>query len=268
MGTKSDAAPTEAHPAAGTQLNYTITKNTNALSFDCGVRNLAYCLVEDVNLHDREFSIKLWENFSLNNFENASDAVNSLYKELEKREWMKYVDHVVIEAQVSQNAIMKVIAHSLQMYFLCKRTVTTEGSVTSHKPMIHFVSPKSKFSVTNVPEPKNSPAPGHARNKRIAVDMACKLLSSPKDRISLEFLNSHAKKDDLADSFLQAVYFLRTFREKQRKFAKIRAHLGREINIVEEETEKLPIVFRSNDFAVPSFDIANVGASQVFQRTI
>jgi hypothetical protein len=248
------------------EVRYTVTKNINALSFDCGVRNLAYCLVEDINLHDREFSIKLWENFSLNNFENASDAVNSLYKELDKREWMKHVDHVVIEAQVSQNAVMKVIAHSLQMYFLCRRATTVENSVTTYKPMIHFVSPKSKFSVTNVPEPRNSPAPGHARNKRIAIDMACKLLASPKDRFSLDFLNSHTKKDDLADSFLQAVYFLRAFREKQRKFGKIRAHLGREINIVEEENEKLPIVFRSNDFVVPSFDIADVGTSQVFQR--
>jgi len=222
-----------------TRVDFTerLTPKKNCLSFDCGLKHLAYCLIEDVNDLDKEFSIRLWETFSLHG-STVKDYTQSLFQELALRPWMVHVDHVVIEAQVSSNNQMKVISHILQMYFLCKRN--------KQIPTIHFINPKSKFKVTNVPEPSN--VTGHAKNKKVAVEMAKKLMSKNKDRMSLEYFMSFRKQDDLADSFLQGLYFLRTARDKVSK--NLLAHLELNINEDNEENSNVSLLYKAEDFVL------------------
>lgn len=234
-----------------------LTQGKNVLSFDCGLKNLAYCLIEDINSPQKEFSVRLWETFSLKG-ETLKDYVNCLFQELSSRRWMLYADHVAIEAQVSSNSQMKMISHVLQMYFLCNRKTNT--------PTIHFISPKSKFRCTNVPEPNMSS--GHSKNKRIAIEMAKKMLISDKDNLGLTYLLSHKKQDDLADSYLQGNYFLRTLRRKVSKV--VLKHLELEINEDIEPESSATAVFRAEDFILPSaFDIhgKDISCSVCFKRT-
>lgn len=236
-----------------------LTTNKNVLSFDCGLKNLAYCLVEDVNTSDKEFAVRLWETFSLKG-DTLKDCVTSLHQELKSREWMLHVDHIAIEAQISSNSQMKMISHVLQMYFLCMRP--TENLTT------HFISPKSKFKCTNVPEPPGLVA-GHNKNKKIAIEMAKKMLASNKDKNGLAYLMSHKKQDDLADSYLQGCYFLRTFRGNLIK--KILKHISIDDINEEIEDERVVSVFRAEDFVLPSvFNIDGHGikSSDCFRRKL
>lgn len=235
-----------------------LTPGKNVLSFDCGLKNLAYCLVEYVCTPEKEFAVRLWETFSLKG-ETLRDCVVSLHNELSAREWMLHVDHVAIEAQVSSNGQMKMISHVLQMFFLCKRL--------SEAPSIHFISPKSKFKCTNVPEPPGLSA-GHGKNKRIAIDMAKKMLTENKDKHGLAYLLSHKKQDDLADSYLQGSYFLRAIRGKVSN--RVLKHLELTVH---EEIDEPPssAVFKAEDFVLPSiFDIdaQQVNRSDCFRRRL
>ena len=254
-----------------------LTKAVNVLSWDCGLSNLAYCLVEYVDDHEQEFKVRLWENFSLNE-QDVTEAVVSLVRELDARPWMVQADHVCIESQLFNNVTMKIISHALQTYFVTKakseanKMVSSNAMIrTSHGPKVHFVAPQNKFKVCSVPEPKG--APGHARNKRVAIAMAKKMLSKQKDRATLEYMESHKKQDDLADSMLQGIYFLRTLRKKRAINRTIQEHMGHKREIIITETsdakaEKMPHVYRSANFSVPAFDVdgESVHQSTVYRR--
>lgn len=225
-----------------------LSENLTVLSFDCGMLNFAYCLLEDADDPDREFNIKLWQLFSINSV-SASEAVSNLKRELDQRPWMLQVDHVIIEAQVLTNSLMKTISHALQMYFICKSDVP-----------VHFISPKNKFKVCKVPEPEN--VTGHAKNKKVAILMADKLLSKQCNRNALEYFHSHKKCDDLADSLLQGVYFLRLLRQKRMTNNKIIAFLKgqkRQVTVIDEqENIKVTTTFKAVDNAHFEVDFATV----------
>lgn len=256
--------------ATGTSRSDRLTERINVLSWDCGMTNLAYCFLEDQDDPEREHVVRMWENFSLR-ADSMAEAVTSMRRELDARPWMTRVDHVVIEAQVAANPQMKIIAHSLQMYFLTRRASGVSQTV-------HFVCPKSKFKVCNVPDPDG--ARGHAKNKKIAILMAQKMLT--REKASLEYLNSHRKRDDLADSFLQAVYFMRTLKARKRNLASVMAHLapgtappasvapGGTITINESDDERPhQRLYRCEDFALRSefaIDPSSVERGKCFTR--
>ena len=246
------------------RLTERLTKNTNVLSWDCGLSNLAYCLVEDVNTAENEVKIRMWENFSLNTL-NISQAVENLVTALDERPWMLHVDHVCIESQLQLNTTMKALSHCIQTYFVTKSksTAIKKSSVatltTRSGPRVHFVAPQSKFKVCSVPEPDTG-GPGHNRNKKVAIAMAKKILKKERDHTSLTYLKSHKKMDDLADSFLQGTYFLRSLRKKKQNNRSIQKHLGvvNEIVIREENDDSAKnelFVYKSEGFVVPTFDI-------------
>jgi hypothetical protein len=256
------------------RLTERLTERLNVLSWDCGMSNLAYCLLEDQDDPEREHAVRLWENFSLR-ADSMAEAVTSLRRELDARPWMLLADHVVVEAQVAANPQMKIIAHALQMYFVARRAAT--GATAN----VHFVCPKSKFKVCNVPDPDG--ARGHAKNKKIAILMAQKMLA--REKPSLEYLNSHRKKDDLADSYLQAVYFMRTLKARKRNLSAILAHLaptaaaaaaagaaatGASITIDESDDERPhQRLYRCEDFALRAefcIDAASVERGTRFAR--
>lgn len=240
-----------------------LTEHVNVLSWDCGLSNISFCLLEHTNGPEREFRVVLWEVFSLNEHE-VTNAVASLVTNLEKRPWMMQADHVAIEAQVHKNPVMKIIAHSLQTYFLTKSRATQEPHgdavlVSRQGPRVHFIAPQNKFKVCNVAEPTQCTS-AHLKNKKIAVAMCEKMLAKQKDRAALDYLHSHKKQDDLADSFLQALYFLRSYAKKKQVNRHLQGLLGapKEIVIQEHrETEKNTdrFVYQAENFSLPAFDV-------------
>lgn len=252
-----------------------LTKHTNVLSFDCGTSNLAYCLIEYVNDGDKEFVIRLWENLTLNEIQMVP-AVESLIRELDKRSWMLLADHVCVESQLPVNSDMRVISHSIQTYFITRtkkipRVDSNARYSVEDRPMqVHFISPQSKFKVCKVEEPVG--VKGHARNKLVAELMAKKIFRKEKATACLEYLESFKKQDDLADCFLQGLWFLRSFRRKQLMNKRILGHVGKTLVINENadpDHHKKPHFYRSENFDYPVFDICSNSISndvRVYKR--
>lgn len=265
-----------------------LTKGVNCLSWDCGTTNLCYCLLEYIGEQDKggkEFKVIMWENFSLN-AQSIKHAVEMLPRELDRRPWMLDADYVCIESQVVNNIEMKVVSHALQMYFIT-RTLTQsiprggQSSVVSPPKVmsVHFVSAKSKFTVCEVEEPNLKTR--RAKNKRMAVMMAQKLLEQQGDTQTLRYLNKHTKKDDLSDSLIQGIYFLRIVFNRASQTRKVLQHLGLDpdlkddgvvidININEGRevhTEiPLPQVYKCETFTRPMYSVDSVEPSACYTR--
>lgn len=263
-----------------------LTKGVNCLSWDCGTTNLCYCLLEYIGEQDKggkEFKVIMWENFSLN-AQSIKHAVEMLPRELDRRPWMLDADYVCIESQVVNNIEMKVVSHALQMYFITRtlpRPVPRgQQHTTQQKVMsVHFVSAKSKFTVCDVEEPNLKTR--RARNKRVAIMMAQKLLEEQGDTQTLRYLNKHTKKDDLSDSLIQGIYFLRIVFNRANQTRKVLQHLGLDpevkddgvvidININEGRevhTEiPLPQVYKCDTFTRPIYSVGAVEPSAKYTR--
>lgn len=263
-----------------------LTKNVNVLSWDCGTTNLCYCFLEDANEPGREFRIVKWQNFSLF-ADSIKEATETFVNEANRRPWMLDADYVSIESQVLKNSDMKAISHVIQCYFRTRATLPVEFNdgvmyqPPVYGPSVNFVDSKSKFTLCVVPEPKCKSR--RDRNKQIAVTMARKLLSDQGETVALEFLNSFKKKDDLSDSFLLGLYFLRKLRNQHTNSSTIRKHLG--LNAVEDEGSividlnlnegceiddeiPLPKTYKKETYSHPIYNLEGVNASACYKRAI
>lgn len=152
------------------------------LSIDVGIRNLAMCLMD----HPK---IVKWEVASVPS-ERAGGLFNALKEHLENREWLKGVKTVVIEKQPDRNKKMKAVEHFLCGFF-CGRGAET-------------ISFDARYKIPDVVGPGKK---AYAKRKATAVTRARDWIESDnKDWV--DFFNTHTKKDDLADTVMQALAFL------------------------------------------------------------
>ena len=287
-----------------------LTKGTNILSWDCGISNLCYCLIEIVD-DAREFDILMWENLSLG-AQTLKQATTMLVKELDSRPWMMDVDHMCIENQVLKNCQMKVICHNIQCYFETKAamrsrersTYTTTNGIRIYRkvkggPTINLIKADSKFAVTmdngsgtkeviKIPD-KIEKLNRRTRNKKAAVYMTEEILKKRKDYLALKYLQSFTKQDDLSDSLLQGIYYLREVQKKHKHTAHMHELLGitpaNTVNIESmkigtkeevfanedglnegceyEEEVLLPRIYKSKYFILPQYDTSNADISTI-----
>ncbi len=241
-----------------------LTEKPNVLSIDCGTTNFCYCLVEDItpyedqqrqgggkDKNDIDFQIKAWEKLELN-ATDMKEMTNSLVSELDKRPWMLAADHVVIEGQIADNAQMLTLSHVVQCYFVCRTRAPPRArwnrpaaeKKPNPAPTVDFVRAGAKFM--HMPawvkpyEPKTDNVRENAKLK--AVRIAHEILKEKFGSCSPEFeyLLSHYKKaDDLADSFLQALFYLKVLatRRNTKKFV---ANILAGIPNAEEERADAP----------------------------
>lgn len=195
------------------------------LSFDVGVKNLAYCLFEYHNLKD--FQIQEWDVLDLScaaekgkkgpSLNTQSDVLLGKLKELFET---SHVDYVLIENQpVLKNPTMKTIQIIIYTYF--RSLKTNEGKsiidvvLVNANNKVRFVdNVLSKDQEMNLvlPPPlcssktKDSRS-RYTRNKEVAVKATIGLLEYVKHVECLSYFTSYKKKDDLADTFLQGLYY-------------------------------------------------------------
>lgn len=237
----------------GNETHGRLTKGINVLSWDCGITNLCYCLLEEVE-GEEEFRVKMWENFSLNS-ETLKQATRRLVRELDQRPWMMDVDHICIENQVLKNTTMKVICHNIQCYFetriagrnrenMAHAKLSNGVTISRHVaegPTINLIKADSKFLVSTEEETKNKNNPEldlivlparikklaqRRRNKQAAVYISKEILSRRNDMMALNFLNSFNKQDDLSDALLQGLYYLRCLKKKRHNKDKLQTLMG------------------------------------------
>ena len=109
---------------------------------------------------------------------------------------------VVIESQPTTNIRMKCVSHVIQTWFYCHGFA---------EDSIKFVSPRNKLTVYTKPLKDDVffVSNAYRYRKDMSTAHARALLEEHEQHEWLRFLNSHAKKDDLADAYLQGCHSLK-----------------------------------------------------------
>lgn len=166
------------------------------LSFDIGIKNLAYCLLE---IDKNSFNILDWNILDCSSTKQTTDNVREIIKQLNELEYLQWADLILIEKQPSCNPKMRIINNCIYMYFMIK---TIDNNL---KTRIINYSPKHKLKCSSITIPKTTKS-NYSHNKKLAVEHTKHFI---KNTNWINYFNSMSKKDDLADCFLQAKsYFL------------------------------------------------------------
>lgn len=143
---------------------------------------------------------------------NFDDVKYSLMMELENRPNLLKANYVVIENQPSfKNPRMKSIASTLYDYYLI-RGIIDKHITKSNITQVKFMSPSNKLKLANdndtkelIKTKKTDETAGYKMTKSLGIKY-CLDLTTHLPTWQTHF-NSHKKKDDLADAFLQGAYF-------------------------------------------------------------
>ena len=193
------------------------------LSFDMGIRNLSVCLVtfQTTEKQPLDIVIHQWEILDIIEMNNTvikncnklpiqrgtvmlSRALETFYEEKLKLKSLDLIDRVLVEQQPvgyhrRSNTLMKVLSHVLQAFFVMKGHTVT------------FVSPKQKNKLSseqairdNVSKMKTKDR--YVWHKKQAALRAQELVQQYQPQY-LDMYNSLKKKDDYADSLLNALCY-------------------------------------------------------------
>ena len=158
------------------------------LSIDCGIKNLAMCLIDPV---DRR--IHHWDVSGVPPM-HADGVFPCLVRHLNERPWVLESKTVVIEKQPDRNRSMKAVENLLHAYFLTKdpeREVVVWDA--RHK----------------IPDVAGAGKARYAQRKKASIERARKFVQATQVNADwVPFFDSHKKKDDLADTVMQALSFI------------------------------------------------------------
>ncbi len=163
------------------------------VSFDIGIKNLAFCYSNDEN-------ILKWNVLDIQG-SNVNDTCERCIALLEETFKDDIIEQVLIENQpVQKNPVMKTIQIIVFTFFTYKKVL---GNCNSMEIKFISANRKNKFAEKfnlNI-ECKTK----YQKNKKTAI--ACTQLLVEKTSWELHFMK-HKKKDDLADSYLQTLSFI------------------------------------------------------------
>lgn len=194
------------------------------ISFDIGINNLSYCILSYDN---NDFNIIEWDILNVNPYLEENKEIEKNNKKSEKKkkkkkpslnqlseEIIKTFDsnksflecnYVIIENQPClKNPTMKSIQMIVYSYFYIRGIIDNKKEILKD---IIFISAGNKLKVYDGPDIEVNLSTKYARNKKLAIFHTKYLLKNHSEYLS--FFESHKKKDDLADSFLQAAYFVK-----------------------------------------------------------
>jgi hypothetical protein len=180
------------------------------LSWDIGMYNLSYCIIErketESGMRDE---IVDWNIVNLIEDEemkkNKIRLFENIPRKLQEYPQLLDVDVVVIENQPSlKNPLMKSIQMIVYSYFLIVGKIVGGGKEDEqyYIERIEFCSASNKLK--NICKTKMN----YNEKKKMAVEYTASYLKEKGDEKNSHFFASHKKKDDLADSLLQGLYYL------------------------------------------------------------
>ena len=157
------------------------------LSIDVGIRNLAMCLFDE-----HSTLIKQWDVSGVPP-EHRDGTYVSLRKHLDERPWVLEADTVLIEKQPDRNKKMKTVENFLHAYFVIKAP-TTETIVYD-----------ARFKIPDVSGPGKAQ---YMKRKKASIERCKAFLETHENNHHwLPVFDASKKKDDLADTVMQAISF-------------------------------------------------------------
>jgi len=214
----------------------------NYLSFDVGIKNLAYCELDsekkilqwgiinlnenplcDVNLrkkcdkqatyfikddcneeycctaHSKRFKKKKKLNTNNDLFKISQLCIGRL-----RNINLSNVRHVLIENQPAlKNPVMKSIQMIIYTFFIIEGVMNTNSSIEN----VHMVSARNKLKVYKGPKIECNKKGKYAQNKFLSIEYTKKMITN-ENEIFTSMFHSSKKKDDLADAYLQGIYWI------------------------------------------------------------
>jgi hypothetical protein len=156
------------------------------LSIDCGIKNLALCLIDPVNK-----KIHNWEVSGVPPM-HAAGVFPCLVKHLNERPWILTSDTVIIEKQPDKNRSIKAVENLLHTYFLV------------HKKDVVIFDARHK-----IPDVVGAGKEKYNQRKKVSIERARKFLdASAINKNWIPVFDKSKKKDDLADTVMQAIAFI------------------------------------------------------------
>jgi len=194
------------------------------LSFDIGIKNLSYCLVKSELNNDNINKIEIIDWDIINILKDNEKVKNINIDELSKRLYIKLsevfkdkeFDIVLLENQpVLKNPVMKSVQMLIYGFFLYQKT-----NLIKNIKLIKLINASNKLKIglllnnefkelKKIIDNKDyNTKLKYSINKKKAIDYTLLYLDYLKLNNYKEFFNLHKKKDDLADSFLQSIYYI------------------------------------------------------------
>ena len=210
------------------------------LSFDVGIKNLAYCLlcsdnksildwgilnisidpVCDHKCCDKSASkcdkdgfklctghskLKMYKDKKLKNIKKIDNHMfhmgKQIIKKLDEKENFSEVDIVCIENQPAlKNPTMKSVQMIIYSYFLMNSKINN----------IQMINARNKLKVYNGPKIECKFKETYKKNKFLAIKY-CDIMIRENETIDKKYhdlYDSSKKKDDLSDSYLQGIYYI------------------------------------------------------------
>tara|TARA_B100001094_G_scaffold137877_1_gene133523 strand:+ start:787 stop:1530 length:744 start_codon:yes stop_codon:yes gene_type:complete len=166
------------------------------LSFDVGIKNLAFCVFDS-----KTKKICRWENISLDP-QKGEDMCLCVVRNMDNyEELLNFIDKVVIEKQPSRNNKMRVIEALLQSYFVIKGLASLESTISK----VSIYSAKHKLG--NIPSLRGKS--NYAERKKLSVQRCKSYIESSNQPFEMKNkFEKSKKKDDLADTLLQALAYI------------------------------------------------------------
>lgn len=160
------------------------------LSIDVGIKNLAMCLIDE--------STQIIQQWDVSGVppEHSDGLFKSLVQHLDQKPWVLAATTILIEKQPDKNKKMKSVENLLHTYFLIKC------------PKAETILYDARHKIPDVA------GPGKARyrqRKQTSIDRCREFIQGPESvngHWLTEFVKSK-KKDDLADTVMQALSFIR-----------------------------------------------------------
>ena len=141
----------------------------------------------------------------------------AIRNELDKLPALMEVDRIIIENQISPIANrMKTIQGIIAQYFIMNNK-TDIAFISSANKLKAFTKPAQDNEVTQIENTNTKIKTTYAERKKASVDITLNLLENDINSGFKDFFSTHKKKDDLADSFLQGVWYLSTFKKSATK---------------------------------------------------
>ena len=159
------------------------------LSIDVGIRNLAMCLLDDENGN----LVKEWDVSGVPP-EHKDGLYVSLRKHLDERPWVLGAKTILIEKQPDRNKKMISVMHFLHAYFIIKC------------PQAETILYDARHKIPDVAGPGKAQ---YNKRKKVAIERCEAFIrSGPTNAHWLDTFLKSKKKDDLADTVMQALSFV------------------------------------------------------------
>ena len=185
------------------------------LSIDVGIRNLAMCLIDETDKHVLEWDVSGVP-------PQCDNLFVSLRDHLDEKPWVLTAHTILIEKQPGQNKTMKSVENFLHTYFIirCPQSET----------IIYDARHK-------VPDVVGSGKEMYRKRKQTAVIRCREFLNEEPNKHWRELFVHSKKKDDLADTVLQALSFINRKVPDKKKPVKEVKILARKPNENQKETK-------------------------------